>query len=120
MAESTDDVLDFGYVDSPGNSFLDTLANNFDAAFLAVAAVLALGVLSVFFMILRNIKAARRAGMNPATMQTDLAAKVMNSGLLAPAPSKEARLAELDDLLVRSVISAAEHETARMEILGGR
>lgn len=115
-----DDAVNFGYIDSPGNSFMETVANNFDAMFLGAAAIVALGFLSVVFLIVRNSRAASRAGMNPLTLQTDLAAKVMNSELLAPAPSKEARLAELDGLLARGVISAAEHATARAAILGGK
>ena len=113
------DSVDFGYIESPGTSFMETAANNFDVAFLATAAVIALGILSVFFMILRNYRAARRAGMNPLTLQTDPAAKLMNSELLAPASSAEDRLAELDGLLARGVISAAEHATARDRIRGG-
>jgi hypothetical protein len=43
----------------------------------------------------------------------------MDSELLAPRPSLEARLAELDDLHARGVITADEHAKARAEVLAG-
>jgi hypothetical protein len=52
-------------------------------------------------------------------MQTELAARAMDSELLAPRPSLEARLAELDDLHARGVITADEHAKARAEVLAG-
>ena len=52
-------------------------------------------------------------------MCAELVARAMDSELLAPRPSLEARLAELDDLHARGVITADEHAKARAEVLAG-
>ena len=67
----------------------------------------------------RNAAKARELGHDPLTMQTELAARAMDSGLLAPQKSLEARLAELDDLRARGVITAEEHAKARADALAG-
>lgn len=117
--EEAGELEDFGYIENSGTSLVNMTAEGFDAGFLAVAAIIALGFLSVIFLIVRNAKAARRAGMDPVTMQTDLAARAMNSQLLAAPRSTEERLAELDGLLSRGVISAEEHAAARARIIAG-
>ncbi|GMA91863.1 SHOCT domain-containing protein [Homoserinibacter gongjuensis] len=85
---------------------------------LAVLFIIAVAVVMVV-MISRNAAKARELGHDPLTMQTELAARAMDSELLAPRPSLEARLAELDDLHARGVITADEHAKARAETLAG-
>lgn len=81
-------------------------------------------IVFLIIVIRRNWKTAKDAGYDPLTMETQMAAQVMNSELLrpaaAPAPATlEQRLAELDDLRVRGVISDAEHASARTKALEG-
>lgn len=87
-------------------------------------------VAAVIFIIVvaaRNWKAAKDAGYDPLAMQTQATAQVMRSELLRPAgtpvsqaapASIEQRLAELDDLHARGVITDAEHAAARASALG--
>ena len=78
-------------------------------------------IASVFVFTILGIVKGRRtlldAGINPLTAQAQLAAKLMNSEILAPTQSLEQRLTELDDLHRRGVISSEEHATARAKAL---
>ncbi len=76
------------------------------------------GIVVVIVLIVRNIGHARRLGLDPMTTQVDLAARVLNSGALAPQRTIAQRLAELDDLLAAGTITADEHRAARAKILG--
>ena len=98
---------------------------------LFVCAVLYMVVVTVY-----RYRAARRRGINPLTMDSDLAARLMESEVLraaapadaGPTPagapsgtagrSVEDRLRELDDLHERGVISAEERAAARATVLG--
>lgn len=91
--------------------------------FLFVAA-LAFGIYSG----VKNYRLARRRGYDPVTMQTDMATRLMDSQLMqssAPpaaavsAGTVEERLAEIDSLHERGVITADERAAARAKILGG-
>lgn len=73
----------------------------------------------IIVSIVRNARRARQAGYDPLTMQTEMAARAMNSELLRPAQSIEQRLRELDDLRTRGVISVEEYERARADALKG-
>lgn len=64
-----------------------------------------------------NWKKASDAGVNPLTMETEAMTTLINSKALAPEKSIEERLAELDDLHQRAVISDAERAEARAAIL---
>lgn len=101
------------------------------------AMIIAMGVFGLLFTAtvvfiivtaVRNSRAARARGIDPMTMQTELAARLMESEMLRPAqpPSSatdaatrplEERLRELDDLHNRGVISAEERAEARAKIL---
>ena len=85
---------------------------------IVVLFIIAVAVVMVV-MISRNAAKARELGHDPLTMQTELAARAMDAELLAPRPSLEARLAELDELHARGVITADEHAKARAEALAG-
>ncbi|HEY8317825.1 MAG TPA: hypothetical protein VIG76_03260 [Amnibacterium sp.] len=78
-------------------------------------------VVAVFVLVLgtaiyRGVR-LRRQGVNPLTLDSDLAVKVMQSDVLRRTPSKAERLAELDVLAANGTISAAERATARERIL---
>ena len=74
----------------------------------------------VLFMALaaaRSKRALEDGGLDPLAAEAQLAARAANSQLLAPRRSLEDRLAELDDLRSRGVISEEEHTTARAKAL---
>lgn len=74
----------------------------------------------VLFMALaaaRSKRALEAGGLDPLAAEAQLAARAANSNLLAPRRSLEDRLAELDDLRYRGVISEDEHATARAKAL---
>jgi len=97
--------------------------NLFGAGFVVFFALVVLFIVAVvvamIVMISRNAAKARELGHDPLTMQTELTARAMDSSLLAPQKSLEARLAELDDLRARGVITAEEHAKARADTLSG-
>ncbi|CAI9386682.1 SHOCT domain-containing protein [Microbacterium sp. T2.11-28] len=75
---------------------------------------------------IRKYRILRDAGTDPFTVDAAVAAKVLRSDVLrgsdepATAPrSIEERLAELDGLLARGVITADEHREARAAVLRG-
>ncbi|WP_169581296.1 MULTISPECIES: SHOCT domain-containing protein [Microbacterium] len=100
------------------------------------------GIFAVFFVIaliglavsvyigIRKYAVIKRAGHDPLTVDAALAAKVLDSDVLRPAPAEaaggrapakslEERLSEIDDLHTRGVISDDERGAARAAILGG-
>lgn len=100
------------------------------------------GIFAVFFIIaliglavsvyigIRKYAVIKKAGHDPLTVDAALAAKVLNSDMLRPAPGRaagdvapakslEERLSEIDDLHARQVISDDERAAARAAILGG-
>ena len=88
--------------------------------FLFAAIPIAVGVIFVLIVVVVVVRVVglRRKGLNPLTLETDLAAKVMNSEMLAPERPIAERLAEIDTLLAAGAISEAEHAAARARILG--
>ena len=91
----------------------------FTALFAIVGILILAGTATVIVLIVMNVRKVRRAGHNPLTMNADLSVRALDSALLAPAKTTDARLAELDDLLQRGVISSEEHGEARMRVLSG-
>ena len=88
--------------------------------FFILFGILFVGILAfIIIAIVRNAQKARQAGYDPLTMQTELTTKAMSSELLQPAKTVEQRLAELDDLRARGVITDEERDAARAEILRG-
>lgn len=111
---------------SGGNGMFDLVFTLFPLliiAFLVFAA----------FVGYRNYRAAKRGGVDPFAVDTELKVRAIRSDFLradrdlrtdrdpqsAGTASIETRLAELDDLHQRGVISADERTTARAEILAG-
>jgi hypothetical protein len=76
----------------------------------AVGAVVVTGVV-------RSRKVLRANGMDPMTAHAELAARLAHGPLGTPAKSREQRLAELDDLHRRGLITADEHAEARRAAL---
>ncbi|MGB9033925.1 hypothetical protein BLJ79_15210 [Arthrobacter sp. UCD-GKA] len=114
------EIVDFGMVqpDPFGNSNpFDDLVVGFGVfgVLFAVAFVAVIGF--IVFVAVRNYKASKNAGLDPFTLQTELAVRAAKSQMLAPRQSREQRLAELEDLLARRVITPEEHQRARMKIL---
>jgi hypothetical protein len=91
----------------------------FGPIFAVVVVIVAVVFVLAIVGVVLNVRNARRKGLDPLTLQTDLAAKVMGSGLLDARQSKAERLAELDAMLADGTITAAEHAEARAAILRG-
>lgn len=90
----------------------------------AVVLILA-GFVFVIVVSVRKYRVLKDAGHDPLTVDAALAARVLNSDLLSPgarsgdgSTTREQRLAELDDLFARGVITEAERATARAAVLG--
>lgn len=76
----------------------------------------------------RKHRILKDAGVDPFTVDAAIAAKVLRSDAFSsstrtpspePAPTIEMRLAELDDLRSRGVITEDEHREARAAVLRG-
>jgi cell division protein FtsX len=93
------------------------MVDQFSTLFSVVVVVIAVVAVFVIVSVVRNARKAKQHGLDPLTLQTDLAAKVMQSDLLGAERSKPERLAELDSLLATGSITAAEHGEARAAIL---
>lgn len=72
---------------------------------------------TIVFVIVKNVQKARALGHDPFTMQTELTAKAIDSALLSPENTIEARLRELDNLRTRNVITEPEYAKARAEAI---
>ena len=82
-----------------------------------VATLIAIGfVVTIATVVYRSVRLARR-GVNPLTLQEDLATRALRSEALAPSRSKGDRLAELDALHATGRISDTEHAAARARVL---
>ncbi|QHC70205.1 SHOCT domain-containing protein [Rathayibacter sp. VKM Ac-2801] len=88
------------------------------AAFTIVPIVIALVLALIAVLIVVNVRRAKRLGVNPLTVQTDVAARIARDGLGGGRPLAD-RLAELDALRAAGTISEAEHASARRAALGG-
>ena len=89
----------------------------FPVVFIAIALVAVAVFVVAIVSVVRNSRKVRQHGLDPMTLQADLAAKVMRSDLLSGGQSKAQRLAELDAMLTEGVITPAEHAAARAAIL---
>ncbi|GAA1498568.1 SHOCT domain-containing protein [Paeniglutamicibacter kerguelensis] len=116
-----EDAVDFGYVDPelagyPGG--LGFIFESFDVIFGIVALLVLVGFIFTAFIWVRNYKAGKNAGLDPFTLQTELAVRAANSEMLAPKKTVEQKLIELDGLLARGLITRDEHTQARLKALG--
>jgi hypothetical protein len=87
---------------------------------------IAFAVFAVFFVvvlvviatgIVRSRKVLRESGLDPLAAQAQLAVRLAQGPLGTPAQSLEQRLAELDDLQRRGLITAEEHAEGRRAAL---
>jgi len=92
-------------------------ADVFGAVFGIVVFLMVIGVATMIVVAVYRAKRMADRGQNPLTMQEDIAYQAMQSQTLAPTKTLEQRLAELDDLHRRGVISDDEHRAARAEAL---
>lgn len=113
-----------GVVDGvAGPGFPDPAGGGTGAVFALVALVAIGGAVFAVVSAVRNYSTMKRGGLDPMTAQSQLAVdlhRVANDrAVSAPAPSKtlEERLAELDDLAARGVISGVERAEARAKLL---
>lgn len=124
---------DGGFMDPTG---MDGMASGFSAVF---GLVLVFGIVGAVFGLViraRKYRILSDAGIDPLTVDAQIAAKVLRSDALAPAasepavatppaaptpavPAIEQRLIELDGLRTRGIISDEEHREARAAVLKG-
>ncbi|WP_104523601.1 SHOCT domain-containing protein [Blastococcus atacamensis] len=88
----------------------------------------ALGVFAVFFLgvvafivtsAVRSRRVLRAAGLDPVAAHAQLTARIAQGPLASPIQGLEQRLAELDELRRRGLITAEEHTAARAAALSG-
>jgi len=79
-----------------------------------VGLLVLLGFLFVAFIV-RSHRAAKRAGIDPFASEAQIIAQALSGSAL----TLEQRLAELDDLHRRGLISTEERTTARQQVLSG-
>ena len=91
------------------------LPSLFELAIGAIGSLVVLAFLLVGYGIVRSRRAAERAGLDPFASQ----AQVVPQGVRGPALTLEQRLAQLDDLHRRGVISPGERAAARQHVLSG-
>jgi hypothetical protein len=72
---------------------------------------------TIIFVIVKNVQKARALGHDPFTMETELTAKAIDSTLLSPVQTIESRLAELNGLRTRGIITEPEYAKARAEAI---
>lgn len=91
------------------------------ALFFVVFAIVFVGVLALIITsVLRSRRVLKDAGLDPLAAEAEMVALAAHSRVLAPQRTLESRLAELDDLAARGVISADEHAAARARALESR
>lgn len=95
-------------------------AGAFGVMFTVVSIIIAAGFVTVIVIIVRNVAKVTSAGHDPLTLEADLAMRALDSEILAPAKSIEQRLAEIEDLAARGLISPEERLAARADVLAGR
>ncbi len=109
------------------------MSSGFATLFAIIVVLVIAGGVAGVVINARRYRLLRRAGHDPLTVDAAIAAKILDSDLLrsdttrpegadaleAPERSVEQRLAEVDDLHARGVISADERAAARAAILAG-
>ena len=97
---------------------MDPAGSGFESAFFVLfglaAVIILIGFVFVGYSMVRGARAAKRAGIDPFTPESVLLAQAVRGRGAQPL---EQRLAELDDLHARGVISAEEHAAARRKAL---
>ncbi|MWV49925.1 hypothetical protein GRS96_11650 [Rathayibacter sp. VKM Ac-2803] len=91
----------------------------YSVAFAVVPIVILAVIVLIVVLIVRNVRRARQLGVDPTTLQTDIAARYLRHGVGPAGVSLTDRLAELDALRAAGTISAEEHIRAREAALTG-
>lgn len=112
------------------NDQYDRVTNTVDFMFVIIPVAMVLMIGFGIFVAVRNYRAAKRQGMDPFAVETELAGRVYNSALLAPpagaaqpgrtgqhAATKAERLQEIEDLYRNGAITSAERQRARDAVL---
>jgi hypothetical protein len=103
---------------------MDPGFGDFPTFFVVAFCVVLLFILVVAGLVVASLVRSRRvlreSGIDPLAAPAELAARFARGPLAAPARSLDERLAELDDLHRRGVITGAEHESARRAALEDR
>jgi len=112
------------------NDQYDRVTNTVDIMFVIIPVAMVLMIGFGIFVAVRNYRAAKRQGMDPFAVETELAGRVYNSALLAPpagaaqpgqtgqhAGGKAERLQEIEDLYRNGAITSAERQRARDAVL---
>lgn len=111
------EIVDFGFVDSDPFMGTSSIFGAMSIVMVIFTVLFIAAVIFIVFVMIRNYKTSKKAGLDPFTLQTELAVRAANSQMLAPRQSREKRLAELEDLLARQMITREEYTQARMKIL---
>lgn len=86
-----------------------------------IAIFVIVGIIAIGGAIWRAV-VLRQGGLNPVVAKEQLESRLAQSQLMTPAPPEktiEQRLAEIDDLKDRGVITEEEHAAARAKIISG-
>ena len=90
----------------------------FSVMFYGVSAFIAVVLVIVVISLVKNLRVMKSRGVDPLTAHGEIAARLVK-GTLLEGKSVEEKLAELDDLRNRGVISDVEHAEGRKRALGG-
>ncbi len=126
LEDGTDPMSEF---DKNFDQVSNTVNIGFVVVGIALVVILGFGI----FAGVRNYRAAKRHGMDPFAVETELAGRAYNSALLAPPPgaaqpgqagqpaqhagTKTERLQEIEDMYRNGAITSSERQRARDAIL---
>ncbi|MDR2254971.1 MAG: hypothetical protein LBE25_03055 [Arthrobacter sp.] len=113
------------------NDSFNRVSDTVDVMFIIIPVAMVLILGFGIFVAVRNYRAAKRQGMDPFAVETELAGRVYNSALLAPADQKAGvpgagtrgtrtkaeRLEEIEGMYRSGTINAEERQRARDAIL---
>lgn len=129
--ETIDGVtIDEGDIPGMVDKGFDRVETTFNVMSVVIPVFIVLVIGLIIFTAVRNYRAAKRHGMDPFAVETELAGRVYNSALLAPPPgasqpgqaaqhagTKAERLQEIEDLYRNGAITSAERQRARDAVL---
>ena len=98
----------------------DVFTTIFTIVFIIIALLIVAAFVFIIYTSVRRYRAVKKTGADPLTVDAEVVAKLSQSDLLKPAAearSLDERLAEVDGLHTRGIISDAEHAAARERIL---
>lgn len=93
-----------------------TISNLFPWFFGGVVAIIVGGWIFGAVVLVRNRRVFRQAGIDPLTARSQLAVRLLRGQAVAP-PSASSRLAELEELRARGLITQEEYAARRAQII---